>query len=67
MERLYQVRSKYFTAGIVFKYFDSQNTMVCIKAAPILHYMVSWDIYKVAAYCKRKQWEVIRADTISMP
>lgn len=54
MEALIQVQSSYFAAGVVLE--GKTVTMT----APILHYMKGWDAWKVAEYCKKKRWKIVR-------
>lgn len=30
------------------------------KAAPIIKYMIGWSVTEVEAYCRKKDWKVLR-------
>ena len=49
---MYQIISHYFTAGIITK-----NNLV-VDAAPIVKYMVGWDLAKVNKYCLNKKFKI---------
>jgi len=53
MERLIRIESKYFVAGVIFN-----ENYICIKAAPIIKYMVGWEATKFINYCKSKGWKL---------
>ena len=50
VSNLYRIVSSYFVAGII------EKNGVIIYAAPILEYMINWDIEKVIDYSKKKEW-----------
>jgi hypothetical protein len=49
-----QITSNYFTAGCVLE--DS----ICIRAAPIIHYLKGKDLSFIEFYCKKKKWKLIK-------
>ena len=51
---LYRISAPHFVAGIIQDTETSQIT----DAAPILRYMVGWNIEKVLDYVERKRWEM---------
>ena len=55
IERVYmmQITSHYFTSGVMFN--DTQRVT---KAAPIVCYMLNWNINRVINYSKHKGWLV---------
>lgn len=50
-EKLIQISSSYFVAGIIFK-----NNIV-IKAAPIVKWMIGKNIDYIKQYCLSKHWK----------
>jgi len=54
MARLLRVRAPHFIAGAVWREIDGQ--WQCIRAAPILRWMLGKDSATVAAYLRRKGW-----------
>ena len=54
-EILLRVTAKHFVAGAIFQIQASE--WVCIRAAPILKYMVGWNSKKAKEYCQKKGWE----------
>lgn len=50
---LLRIQSSYFVAGI---------EVGAGRAAPIVRYMVGWDIQRIQAYCARKGWRVEMVD-----
>lgn len=52
----FQVRSKAYTAGIVF----SVQTRRCVEAAPIIKWAEGWDFDDFKNYCKRVGLEIVR-------
>ena len=52
---LIRITAPHFVAGIEL----SPNSKV-IRAAPILSYMVGWDIKRVVVYCNKKNWKAKR-------
>lgn len=49
-----RIVASHFVAGV-----ESLDRKI-IKTAPILSYMMGWDIKKVIIYCKKKRWKVER-------
>lgn len=49
-ERLYEIESAYYSAGLVF----DVETRKCTEAAPILGWMVGRDFDYIKSYCKKK-------------
>lgn len=47
------IESPYFTAGVTF----DEDFHFCIKAAPIIKYMVGWTSRDVEHFCMKKQWK----------
>lgn len=47
-----QIKSSYFTAGLII-----QDDFVT-RAAPIIKYMIGWEVSRVKTYCIKKNWEV---------
>lgn len=47
------IQAPHFTAGIE----------VGKRAAPIIHYMLTWDETRIIEYCKKKGWCVISGDS----
>lgn len=62
--RLYQVRARNFTAGLIFDDND-----LCVKAAPILRKILdfrvctSLPLWQVEALCFAKGWKLIEVET----
>ncbi len=54
---LYQVTSPYFVAGI-----EVSGSLV-VRAAPIIRYMIGWEIGRVVKYANHKGWEVEEVET----
>ena len=54
MEILYRIESNYFTCGIII-----ENNLV-IRTAPIVNYMLNWNLFKVLLYCKKKNFKIIK-------
>ena len=52
MERLVQISSSYFVAGVVFK------NNIAIKAAPIIKWMIGKDITYIKMHCLSKHWKL---------
>lgn len=48
---LIRIESSYFVAGVIF------GDEKVIIAAPIIKYMIGWNMYKVINYCKQKNWK----------
>ena len=48
---LIQIRARHFVAGAVFKHHR------CVKAAPIIHYMLGKTSHWVVGYCEKKGWK----------
>jgi hypothetical protein len=48
---LYQIKSKYFTAGLV-----TSSSQIVWEVPPILRYMNGWKIETVRVYCEKKGW-----------
>ena len=46
---LLSIESKYFYCGIIL-----DDNGICLKAAPIVHYMIGWNLKKIYNYCKKK-------------
>ncbi|MCB0627940.1 MAG: hypothetical protein KDC43_29445 [Saprospiraceae bacterium] len=55
-EKLYQIKSSYFTAGIVTDIHPKSEDIRVKIAAPIVKYMIGWTLEEVQQYCKRKGW-----------
>ena len=53
MNKFIRIQSNHFVAGL-----SLDKDLVCYEAAPILNYMVGWDIKKIWKYCKQKNWEI---------
>jgi hypothetical protein len=53
-ERLFQIESPYYSAGIVF----SLETRRCIDAAPIIFWMVGKKFESIKDYCKYKGFKM---------
>lgn len=51
-EKLVRIEAPWFVAGIVF-----QQGRV-IRAAPIVNYMLGWDITRVSGYANRRRWNL---------
>ena len=49
---LFRIDAPHFCAG-----GDIQNGQI-VWAAPIISYMVGWDVKKAHDYCKRKKWNI---------
>lgn len=45
---LFRITAPHFVAGVIEKE----------RAAPIISYMVAWDLMKILDYCAKKGWEV---------
>jgi hypothetical protein len=60
-EILLRITARHFCAGAIFQIQASE--WVCVRAAPILGYMVGWDSKKVKDYCQKKGWEHERSRT----
>ena len=56
---LYQITAPHFIAGILV---DNRDSKV-YASAPIIRYMVGWNVDKVKSYCETKKWKckVVRA------
>jgi hypothetical protein len=54
-ETLLHVTARHFVAGAIFQIQNSQ--WICVRAAPILKYMVGWNSAKAKEYCEKKGWE----------
>jgi hypothetical protein len=52
MENIYSIDAPHFNAGVV-----SLNGKI-ILAAPIVRYMMGWEIEKVKEYCEKKRWKI---------
>lgn len=52
MEELLLIDSPTFCAGITVK--DN----VVVKSAPLISYMIGWNVSKVQNYCLKKKWEL---------
>lgn len=46
------ITAPHFVAAVVL----DEGTVV--RAAPIVHYMIDWDMETVVKYCKSKNWKV---------
>lgn len=53
-DSLFQVRSGYFTAGLVVS--DGR----VVRAAPIIRWMIGRTLATIQAHCERKQWTLDR-------
>lgn len=53
---LAQISTSYFCAGLILK------EEVCIKAAPIIKYMIGWNRCKIREYCIKKNYKIIIID-----
>ena len=53
-----QIKGGTFTAGVVL----NQNSF-CVKAAPIIKYMVGWSLAHIVKHCHNRGWryEVVDA------
>jgi hypothetical protein len=51
-ERLFQIDSGYYVAGIVF----DLKTRRAVESAPIVRWMVGKDFEWIKGYCKRKRF-----------
>jgi len=47
--RLARITSQYFCASVV----------IGARAAPIVHYMVTWGEDRIKSYCQSKGWELL--------
>lgn len=54
MGTLYVINAPHFYSGLVVR--DG----VVVKAAPIINYMVGWDIDAVIRYALKKKWGIMR-------
>jgi len=63
MEKLLQIKSSYFTAGVVLV-----NDVVT-KAPSIVKYMNGWPYIAVRKYCSEKKWKLseVRNDGTEIP
>ena len=52
--RLYAVYANHFAAG-----FATDENDKVIMAAPIIKYMIGWNIKAVQDYCERKSWVLL--------
>lgn len=43
------ISAPHYVAGLIYKE----------RAAPIIQYMIDWDIEKIRAYCAKKNWKVM--------
>ena len=50
LERVVQIRSDHFTAGVVI------HKGKVVDAAPIVKYMIGWDLERMLDYVKQKGW-----------
>ena len=57
-EKIYQIKAPHFCAGFAVEHIPGAGYFV-IDAAPIIHYLIGWDLNAVANYCKRKKWDLI--------
>ena len=51
-KKLAVITAKHFCAGI-----EISGTIV-VDAAPIVRYMIGWDVWKVDSYVKKKGWKI---------
>lgn len=51
---LYTVDAPHFNAGFEYSLVKEE----VVNAAPIISYMIGWDMFRVKAYCKNKGWEI---------
>ncbi|GAG84030.1 unnamed protein product [marine sediment metagenome] len=51
-EKLFQITSPYYTAGLIFR-----NDR-CIKSAPIIHWMINQSLGYIRRYCNNKRFEI---------
>ena len=51
--RLFRISSSYFVGGIVL---DSEEDVT--KIAPIIKYMISWNLTQIKNYCYKKEWKI---------
>jgi hypothetical protein len=54
-EILLRITARHFVAGAIFQIQLSR--WICVRAAPILKYMVGWNSKKAKDYCLKKGWE----------
>jgi len=47
------IDAPHFYAGVTLK------NHVVIKAAPIVKYMIGWNVERVGAYCTQKNWKIL--------
>ena len=58
---LIRITAPHFVAGLELQTHNFQRRgqpSVCVKAAPIIAYMVGWRLEKIRLYCKSKGWEI---------
>lgn len=56
---LYEIIAPHFVVALK----THQGDKVC-RAPPIIYYMLGWEIGKVSAYCKKKNWEFNQITTV---
>lgn len=52
MNDLFRIESLYFVAGLICV----EN--IVTQAAPIIRYMIGWNINKVRSYCEKRKWKL---------
>jgi hypothetical protein len=50
--KVYTINAPHFNAGIMV---DDKFTVV--QAAPIIRYMIGWDLGDVMEYCEKRKWD----------
>ena len=46
-----QIEAPHFVAGVEI------TDGICTRAAPIVHYMLGWDVERIEKYVKWKRWK----------
>lgn len=56
----YQITAPHFCAGLTtFRRGQDLNAPVTVdSAAPIIRYMLGWDVRRLFDYCRSKGWEI---------
>jgi len=60
-QKMLIIDSGYFYAGAVFEK-NSNDVWGCIQAAPIINYMIGWDLQKTVDYIEKKKWKIIKKE-----
>jgi hypothetical protein len=53
MKKLIRIDSGHFIAGAIIENDE------CIKCAPIIKYLLGWDVQEIKNYCERKKWKLV--------